>query len=117
MVDAAHFRLIRDHGGLHGLRDENALESALARPRQLWNYSPKARLSDFTAAYGYGLTSNHPYLDGNKRIALVVMVAFLERNGRQLVVTNQEAISAMLGLAAGEMNEAKLAAWIDSSTS
>lgn len=72
-VDEAHYRQIREHGGAHGLRDENALESALARPRDRWRHESEARLSDLAAAYAFGLTRNHPYLDGNKRVALVVM--------------------------------------------
>jgi death-on-curing protein len=112
-VDEAHFRQIREHGGAHGLRDENALESALARPKDRWRYEGDPRLSDLTAAYAFGLTRNHPYLDGNKRVALVVMVAFLERNGVELTATNAEAASVMLALAAGELTEGELADWID----
>ena len=112
-VDEAHFRQIREHGGAHGLRDENALESALARPKDRWSYEGDPRLSDLTAAYAFGLTRNHPYLDGNKRGGLVVMVAFLERNGVELTATNAEAASIMLALAAGELTEGELADWID----
>lgn len=83
-IDEAHFRQIREHGGAHGLRDENALESALARPQQRWQYAGDASLSELAAAYAFGLVRNHPYVDGNKRIALIVMVAFLERNGIEL---------------------------------
>ena len=112
-VDDAHFRLLREHGGAHGLRDENALESALARPRNVWHYRPDARLSELAAAYAHGLACGHPYVDGNKRVALVVMAAFLERNGIELTATNQQALSVMLALAGGELDEAALAAWID----
>lgn len=113
VVDEAHFRQIREHGGVYGVRDENALESALARPRQRWHYHREARLSDLAAAYGFGLVRNHPYVDGNKRVALVVMVAFLERNGIELAATIQEALSTMLDLAATEMSEAQFADWIE----
>lgn len=113
VVDEAHFRQIREHGGVYGVRDENALESALARPRQRWHYRGEARLSELAAAYGFGLVRNHPYVDGNKRVALVVMVAFLERNGIELTATIQEALSTMLDLAATEMSEAQLADWIE----
>lgn len=112
-VDEAHFRQIREHGGVHGLRDDNALESGLARPRQRWHYQGAAPLSELAAAYAYGLVRDHPYLDGNKRVALVLMVAFLERNGVELTATNAEALSIMLGLAAGDVSEADLATWID----
>lgn len=112
-VDEAHFRQIREHGGAHGLRDENALESALARPQQRWRYQPDTRLAELAASYAFGLVRNHPYLDGNKRVALVVMVAFLERNGVELTATNQEVLSIMLALAAGEVTEDELADWND----
>jgi death on curing protein len=113
VVDEVHFRQIREHGGAHGVRDENALESALARPRQRWHYDRKTRLSGLAAAYGFGLARNHPYIDGNKRVALVAIVAFLERNGIELTATNQEALSAMLSLGAGELSENALADWIE----
>ena len=113
VVDEAHFRQIREHGGIYGLRDENALESALARPRQHWHYQADAPLSDLAAAYAYGLASNHPYVDGNKRVALVAMAAFLVRNGYELTATNAEAVSTMLALAAGQLTETDLADWIE----
>jgi death-on-curing protein len=113
VVDEVDFRQLREHGGAHGVRDENALESALARPRQRWHYDRETRLSDLAAAYGFGLARNHPYLDGNKRIALVAMVAFLERNAIELTATNQEALSAMLSLGARELSEDALADWIE----
>ncbi len=112
-VDEAHFRQIREHGGAHGLRDEHALESALARPSQRWQYEPQASLPELAAAYAFGLTMNHPFVDGNKRVALVVMVAFLDLNGVELTASNTEVLTAMLALAAGEVTEAELARWID----
>jgi len=112
-VHEAHFRQIREHGGAHGVRDENALESALARPRQRWRYTSEARLADLAAAYAFGLIRDHPYVDGNKRIALVAMIAFLDRNGTELTASNGEALSAMLAVAAGDMAEGELAEWVD----
>ena len=112
-VDEAHFRQIREHGGAYRMRDENALESALARPRQRWQYEHTASLAELAAAYAFGLTRNHPYVDGNKRIALVVMAAFLTRNGVELRATNVEALSVMFALAAGQMTEGELGGWID----
>lgn len=113
VVDEAHFRQICEHGGLHGLRDENALESALARPQARWQYEPDATLSDLAAAYAFGLVNDHPYVDGNKRIALVVMVAFLDRHGVELTASNAEALSTILALAFGQLSEIALANWID----
>ena len=112
-IDEAHFRQIREHGGAHGVRDENALESALARPRQRWPYASEAPLADLAAAYAFGLIRDHPYVDGNKRIALVAMVAFLDRDGTELTASNGEALSAMLAVAAGDMAEGELAEWVD----
>jgi death-on-curing protein len=112
-VDEAHFRQIREHGGRHGLRDENALESALARPRQRWQDQEDATLPELAAAYAFGFVRDHPYVDGNKRVALVVMAAFLDRNGIELQATNAEALSAIIRLAAGDLTEAELTDWIE----
>ena len=108
-VDEAHFRLIREHGGARGMRDENALEGALARPRHCWSYAPRGSLADLAASYAFGLMKDHPYVDGNKRTALVVTVAFLDLNGVELTATNLEALATMLAVAAGEMTEDELA--------
>jgi death-on-curing protein len=113
VVDEAHVRQIREHGGAQGLRDESALEAALARPRQRWSYDSQVSLPELAAAFAFGLARNHPYVDGNKRVALVAMVAFLERNGRELTATNAEVIPVMLAVAAGELTEPELARWID----
>ncbi|MEP7378031.1 MAG: type II toxin-antitoxin system death-on-curing family toxin [Chloroflexota bacterium] len=112
VIDEAHFRQIREHGGAYGLRDENALESALARPMQRWHYDETASVTDLASTYAYGLSANHPYIDGNKRIALIAMVAFLERNGHVLTASNAEAAGVMLALAAGDLSESELAAWV-----
>ena len=112
-VDEAHFRQIREHGGAYGLRDERALESALARSRRRWRYGSEVRLAELAAACAFGLIGDHPYVDGNKRIALVAMVAFLDRNAVELTASNREALSAMLAVAAGEMTEGELAEWVD----
>jgi death on curing protein len=113
-IDEAHFRQVRDHGGRHGLRDEAALESGLARPQQRWQYEPETSISRLAAAYGFGLAANHPYVDGNKRTALVVIVAFLNLNGIELTATNAQASTIMLALAAGEISEDELTEWVRS---
>jgi len=77
VVDAVHLDMLRTHGGLRGIRDENALESALARPRHRYAYARRTDLPALAASYGYGLARNHPYRDGNKRTAFLVMVVFL----------------------------------------
>lgn len=112
VLDAIHFDLIRTHGGLPGLRDENALESTLARPRQRWTYVRKVDLPSLAAAYGYGLARNHPYRDGNKRVAFLAMYVFLGLNGRELAASEADVVETMLKLAAGGLTEAALARWI-----
>jgi len=112
VVDAIHTEQIREHGGLSGVRDETALESALARPRQKWHYAQQVDLALLAAAYGYGLVTNHPYRDGNKRIGFVAIVTFLGINGRDLDATDAEVVSEILTLAAGRVSEEELAEWI-----
>jgi death-on-curing protein len=114
VVEAVQFDLVREHGGMPGLRDEHILEAALARPRQRLAYAPHADLAEMAAGYGHGLARNHPFHDGNKRIAFVTMAVFLELNGVELEATEGEAVTAMLALAAGELDEAGLAMWLRS---
>ena len=104
---------IREHGGLPGIRDENALESALARPRQKWAYEERD-IAALAAACGFGLTRNHPYRDGNKRIGFLAIVTFLGINGRELDVTDAEVVTTILALASGNLDEDGLARWIHS---
>jgi len=112
VVDAVHLDQVREHGGLAGLRDENVLESALARPRQRWQHDPDADLPALAAAYGFGLSRNHPYQDGNKRVAFVVMVVFLELNGFRFEATEPDVVTTMLALAGGQLSETDLAEWL-----
>jgi death on curing protein len=109
-----HLDLIREHGGLPGTRDEDALESALARPRQQCAYRPQPDLASLAAAYAFGIARNHPYHDGNKRIAFVTMAVFLGMNGQRFVATDEEVVAALLELAAGTLDENALANWIRS---
>lgn len=112
VVDAVHLDLIRTHGGLAGLRDENALESALARPRHRWSHGRDVRLETLAATYGYGLARKHPYRDGNKRVAFLVMLVFLGLNGLDLEAPEDDVVATMVRLAAGDLSEAALAKWI-----
>ena len=112
VVDAIHTEQIREHGGLSGVRDETALESALARPRQKWHYGQKVDVALLAAAYGFGLVKNHPYRDGNNRISFLSIVTFLGINGHDLDATDAEVIAEMLALAAGRVSEKELAEWI-----
>ncbi len=112
VLDAIHFEQLREHGGLHGIRDEGALESALARPRQKWWYERKREIVWLAAAYGFGIASNHPYRDGNKRVAFLALVTFLEFNGYEFGATEDDVVSEMFALAAGRVSEVELAQWI-----
>jgi death-on-curing protein len=111
-VDAIHFDQLLEHGGIHGVRDEGALESALDRARNRWLYEPESDLAALAADYGFGLTSNLPYADGNKRVALMAMYVFLAVNGRRLVAPEAEAALVVLDVARGRLGEAELAAWL-----
>ena len=111
-VDVIHFAQLREHGGIFGVRDENLLESAIARPRQKWTYQPESDLALLGAAYAFGLAMNHPWADGNKRAAFVVMAVFCSRNGSRLKAPEAEAVITMLGVAAGKLGEVELASWI-----
>lgn len=112
VVDAIQTDQIREHGGLLGVRDENALESALARPQQKWAYADRPDLALLAASYGFGLVRSHPYRDGNKRIGFLAMVTFLGVNGHDLEPTDAEVVREMLALAAGTRSEDDLAEWI-----
>ena len=110
VAQAIHDRQLAEHGGPPGLRDPNALESALARPLNLAAYGePDA--AELAAAYAAGLARNHPFVDGNKRSAWVIARLFLAANGVQLRFERVEAVRVMLALAAGELSEEALAAW------
>ena len=111
-VDAIQFDQLLEHGGTHGVRDEGALESALNRARNRWMYERGADLAALAAAYGFGLTSNHPYADGNKRAALLALYVFLAVNGRRLVAPEAEAALVVLDVARGRLGEAELATWL-----
>ena len=112
VVDAVHDEQLREHGGLPGIRDENVLESALARPRRKWRYTDQTDVPTLAAAYAFGLVRNHPYRDGNKRIGLLAMVTFLGMNGHDLHATEAEVVAEILALADGSLSEEALAGWI-----
>jgi death-on-curing protein len=112
VVDAIHHDQLREHGGLPGIRDENVLESALARPRQKWHYAEETDLATLAAAYGFGLVKNHPYRDGNKRIGLLAIATFLGINGYDLQATDADVVTQILALADDRLSEAELADWI-----
>jgi death-on-curing protein len=117
VVEAIHADQVREHGGLAGMRDEGALESALARPQQRWHDQPASSLAGLAAAYGFGLAQDHPFRDGNKRTAFLVMATFLGLNGLDLDATDAEVVEIMLAVAAGRCPEPALEAWVDAHVS
>ncbi|MBA3057793.1 MAG: type II toxin-antitoxin system death-on-curing family toxin [Gammaproteobacteria bacterium] len=111
LIHAVHDEQLAEHGGGAGLRDPNLLESALARPQQLAHYgSPDA--ADLAASYGYGISPNHPFIDGNKRTGFVALELFLALNGYDLSATDADCVLTMLSVAAGELEESAFANWI-----
>ncbi|MEO6353894.1 MAG: type II toxin-antitoxin system death-on-curing family toxin [Burkholderiaceae bacterium] len=112
LVYAVHEVQLARHGGLDGLRDQNAVESALARPEQLHVYgNPAPDAADLAAAYAYGLARNHGFSDGNKRTAWVVARVFLADNDVRLQFSEIDAIHAMQAVAGGALDEQQLADW------
>jgi death-on-curing protein len=111
VVEAIHVDQVREHGGLIGIRDENGLESALARAQHRWNYEPDVDLARLAADYAFGVSSNHPFRDGNKRVAFVTAVTFLGLNGLSFETTNEDVVATMLSLASGKLSEEELAEW------
>ena len=98
-------------GGADGVRDPGLLESALARPVNKFAYG-EADLASLAAAYAFGIARNHPFVDGNKRVAFASILVFLGLNGFDLDAAPEEATAVMLALAAGEIEEDALARWI-----
>jgi death on curing protein len=107
-----HAESLSEHGGSSGIRDENLLESALERPRNRFANSPESDIAQLAAAYGFGLARNHPFVDGNKRIAFIATALFLRLNGCRLSTERIDEIRMMLDLAAGRLSEDEFATWI-----
>ena len=106
-----HEQSLAAFGGAAGIRDEGLLDSALAKPENLFAHG-KPTIFDLAASYGFGLVKNHPFVDGNKRVGFIVAVVFLELNGHRFQATEAEAAVRTLALAAGEMSEVQYAAWL-----
>ena len=109
---AIHEEQLAQHGGGIGLRDEGLLDSALTRPINRVSYDADADCASLAADYAFGIAKNHPLIDGNKRTGFVTMELCLELNGFRLNATDEEALLAMLRLAASESTEGDFAAWI-----
>jgi death-on-curing protein len=111
---AIHGELLAQHGGKPGIRDEGLLDAAMDAPKNHFAYE-QASLFRLGAVYGYGLCQNHPFVDGNKRVALVVLYAFLGLNGLQLNAPESEAYLQIDGVAAGKISREELETWIRAS--
>lgn len=111
-VVALHDRSLALHGGAEGFRDQGLLESALARPFNRFAYEGVDDIAELAATYASAISSNHPFIDGNKRAAFQAMLLFLRLNGFRLKADREEAAAAIYTLAAGEMDITTLSAWI-----
>ncbi len=109
---AMHREVIAEVGGRPGLRDQTLLESAAARPKHLAAYGP-ASVFELAAAYAFGLARNHPFIDGNKRIALIAAFTFLAVNGWEVQAEEAATVLVFVDLAAGKLDEKQLARWLE----
>jgi death on curing protein len=111
-VLVAHSRQLAEHGGSDGIRDETLLDSALAKPRNVFAYADSPTLPMLAASYAFGIARNHAFVDGNKRTALVICEGFLRLNGLRLDAPPEEKYLAFLALAEGSLPEEELTAWL-----
>ncbi len=111
IILAVHDEQLAEHGGAAGTRDEGLLDSALARPLNVAAYG-EPDVADLAASYAVGIAKNHPFVDGNKRSAFVAMELFLALNGHDFLADDVACVTTMLAVAAGEIDEATLAAWV-----
>src|SRR5580704_3196863 len=107
-----HAETLAEHGGLSGLRDKGALESAMSRPQNTHAYEPESDLARLAAAYGFGIVRNHPFHDGNKRVGFLAVGLFLALNEREFTPDPVQAVAVVMRLAEGKLTELELASWI-----
>lgn len=112
IVKGLHLQAIAGAGGAIGVRDEGLLQSAVDRPRNLFAHGAEPSLVDLAAAYGFGIARNHPFIDGNKRTAILATAVFLDLNGYVFRPGEAEAVHVVLALAAGDMDETSFAGWL-----
>jgi death-on-curing protein len=117
LVDALaiHEKMLAQHGGGSGVRDQGLLESALAKPQHRYFYE-SAALPQLAASYAAGVVLNHPFIDGNKRTGFMLAAAFLEINGWRFTADEADAVIQTLALATGELNEAGYAVWLEANS-
>jgi len=117
VVQRMHEEVLMLHGGPEGVRDLGLLESALARPKNLFAYSEQdVSITRYAAAYAKGIVANHPFVDGNKRTAFTVSLTFLKLNGLEVTATKEDRVLTFWKLAAGEISEEQLALWFERNT-
>ncbi|HMF64175.1 MAG TPA: type II toxin-antitoxin system death-on-curing family toxin [Edaphobacter sp.] len=110
-VLAMHSEQLAEHGGSDGIRDETLLDSALAKPHNVFAYADQPDIFRLAASYAFGIARNHAFIDGNKRTALVVSLTFLGRNGWQINSSKEDLYFTFLHLAEGSLSEEELSAW------
>ncbi len=115
-VLAVHRLMIARFGGADGIRDEGLLDSALARPRNIFEYEDGNALPRLAAAYAAGIVQNHPFVDGNKRTAFMAAYMFLGRNGLKIISDEVSATTMTLSLASSDIDEAAYAIWLEQNT-
>ena len=114
VVPFLHDQALREHGGIHGVKDEGLLDSALGRPPNKLAYAdpPGPDLFDLAAAYAFGIASNHAFNDGNKRTAWSCCVLFLKVNGRSLRKATPDVVEQVIALVERRVDETAFAAWL-----
>jgi len=111
-----HAEQLAEHGGSAGVRDEGLLDSALAKPHNVFAYANDVDIFRLAASYAFGIARNHPFIDGNKRTALAASAAFLDRNGWDIIATKEDIYLTFLHLADGSLAENQLADWFSQHT-
>src|SRR5207253_6852013 len=112
LIEAIHVDQILEHGGRPGIRDAGLLDSALSRPRNVWEYEDNVDLAGLAAEYGFGIARNHPFFDGNKRVAFTAVNVFLILNGREIDAPEMDVVDVIVRLADGRLSRPKFADWI-----
>jgi death-on-curing protein len=112
LILTVHLDQIKEHGGWPGVRGKGLLDSALRRPHNRFSYDAGSDLCALAASYGFGIARNHPFIDGNKRVAFQAMYLFLGLNGLRIDAPEEEVVAVMLALASGDLKESELAAWL-----
>ncbi|PKA16143.1 type II toxin-antitoxin system death-on-curing family toxin [Leptospira haakeii] len=116
IVEAIHLDQVKQHGGSQGIRDQGLLESALDRPKNKWVYDSSSSIFDLAASLCLGIAKNHPFIDGNKRVAYMTTYVFLGLNGYSIEVPEEEVVSIMLRVADGSIDEINLSTWLKDSS-